>query len=222
MNPWLYALPLLAYLYGAVPFGFTAARLIKGVDIREIGSGSIGATNAARALGFKFFPIIFLLDISKGLLPTMAARLWVPAGAFDPHPLVVGTGLAAILGHVFPIYLGFKGGKGVATGTGVFLVLSPWAVLIAACVWAGVFAVWRYVSLASISAAVALPAAASFLHHRPLGEGVFAVAFAAFAGIFIIWLHHSNIRRLLAGTERKIGGGRPNRQEPREPDPPTP
>lgn len=206
---WVYALPAVAYLYGAVPFGFLAAKLIKGVDIRERGSGNIGATNAARVLGFKFFPLIFLLDVSKGFLPALAARHLVSVGAYDPHPLVVGTALAAILGHVFPIYLGFKGGKAVATSTGVFLVLAPWALLIAAGVWAVVFALWRYVSLASISGAVALPVSVWFLHPDPSGSGRFLVILTTLGGVFVIWLHRANIRRLLAGTEHKIGRARP-------------
>ncbi|MGD2175402.1 MAG: glycerol-3-phosphate 1-O-acyltransferase PlsY [Candidatus Brocadiaceae bacterium] len=207
MNPRLCGLLAIAYLYGAVPFGFLAARLIKGVDIRTTGSGNIGATNAARVLGFRFFPFILLLDLSKGLLPTLAAALLVPEGTWDPHPLAVGTGLAAILGHVFPVYLGFKGGKGVATSTGVFLVLAPWQVLIAAAVWGTMFALWRYVSLASISAAVALPAAVWLMHSDPLGEGLFLTGMATFGGLLVIYLHRANIGRLLAGTEDRIGKG---------------
>ncbi|MHC4592829.1 MAG: glycerol-3-phosphate 1-O-acyltransferase PlsY [Planctomycetota bacterium] len=206
---WLFILPVVAYLYGSVPFGFLAAKLLKGVDIRQTGSGNIGATNAARVLGFKFFPLIFLLDVSKGLVPTLAVRLLVPEGAYSPHPLVVVTGLAAILGHVFPVYLGFKGGKAVATSTGVFLVLAPWAVLIGAGVWGVVFALWRYVSLASSCAAIALPASVWLTHPDPLGSGRFLVAFATLGGLLVILRHHANIRRLLAGTEHKIGHPRP-------------
>jgi glycerol-3-phosphate acyltransferase PlsY len=205
---WLCALPVLAYLYGSVPFGFLAAKLIKGVDIRTTGSGNIGATNAARVLGFKFFPLIFLLDVSKGLLPTLAARLLVTGGSFVPAPLAVSTGLAAILGHVFPVWLGFKGGKAVATSTGVFLVLAPWSVLVAAGAWALVFALWRYVSLASMAAAMALPVSVWLIHPDPLGAGRYLTGFAALGGALVIYLHRGNIRRLLAGTEHKIGTGR--------------
>lgn len=202
---WTLALPVAAYLYGSVPYGFLAARLIKGVDIRRTGSGNIGATNAARTLGFKFFPLLVLLDLTKGFLPTLAARLLAGEGAYDPSPLVVLTGVAAILGHVFPLYLGFRGGKAVATGGGVFLVLSPWAVLIAGAVWGIVFAPWRYVSLASISAAVALPLSVWLLSDDPLGAGVLLTAFATLAGLMVIYLHKANIRRLLSGTEHGIG-----------------
>jgi glycerol-3-phosphate acyltransferase PlsY len=120
---------------------------------------------------------------------------------------VVGTGLAAILGHIFPIYLRFRGGKAVATSTGVFLVLAPWAALIAAAAWGIVFALWRYVSLASISAAVALPAAVWFLHPDPLGSGRYVMGLSAVGAALVVLLHYANIARLLAGTEQKVGGG---------------
>jgi glycerol-3-phosphate acyltransferase PlsY len=205
---WLWLLPLVAYLYGSVPFGFLAARLIKGVDIRTTGSGNIGATNAARVLGFKFFPFIFLLDMSKGFLPVLAGLLLSSQGDFSPPPLAVGAGFGAILGHVFPAYLGFKGGKAVATGTGVFLALAPWAVLIAAGLWGLVFAAWRYVSLASILAAAALPVSLWFTHGEPLGQGCYLTGFAVAAALLVIWRHRGNIGRLLAGTEHRIGSRR--------------
>lgn len=206
---WL--LPLAAYLYGSVPFGFLAALWLRGVDIRETGSGNIGATNAARVLGFRYFPLIFLLDFSKGFLWTLAAgALAASAGgaaAHDPPLFVVLTGLAAILGHVFPVYLGFKGGKAVAASAGFFVVLAPWAVLAAAAVWAVVFAAFRYVSLASISAAVALPAAVLVLREDRLGEAIYLTAVAVAGGLFVVWLHRGNVRRLLAGTEQRVGRG---------------
>jgi len=206
MAPWLYALPLAAYLYGSVPFGFLAAKWLRGVDIRKTGSGNIGATNAARALGFRFFPLIFVLDVSKGLLPTLAALALVAGrGAYAPHPLVVATGLAAILGHVFPVYLGFKGGKAVATSAGFFLAVAPWAVAIVAGLWGIVFALWRYVSLASLTAAVALPVAVCLTRPGPFGTGIYLTAMSVLAALFVICLHRANIGRLLSGTEHKIG-----------------
>jgi len=206
VNPWLYLLPVAAYLYGAVPFGFLAARWIKGVDIRQSGSGNIGATNAARALGFKFFPIIFLLDVSKGYVPTMlAAAALAGRSAYDPHPLVVCVGLAAVVGHVLPVYLRFRGGKGVATSTGVFLVMAPRQVLVAAGVWALVFAISRYVSVASVLAAAAFCAAVWLMRAAPLGAGVFLTALSTFAALFVVYRHRENIRRLLSGTEHRIG-----------------
>lgn len=207
MNPWVYVLLAAAYLYGSIPFGFLAARHFRGVDLRQFGSGNIGATNAARVLGFRFFPAIFVLDMSKGLAPTLLMTGLIPPGGYVPHPAVLAAGLAGILGHVFPIFLRFRGGKAVATGTGVFLVVAPWAVLVAAIVWGTVFAVTRYVSLASMLAATALPIATACTYAQPWGEGRFGVGFAALAAVFVIWLHRSNVRRLLARTEHKIGDG---------------
>ncbi len=201
MESWTYFVLPAAYLYGAVPYGLLAAMIIKGVDIRDTGSGNIGATNAARTLGWKSFPFIFLLDVSKGAIP-VAAALCLSGSSWDAAPplIAVLAGLAAILGHVFPIYLGFKGGKGVATSTGVFAVLSPWALLAAAAVWAGVFGAWRYVSLASICAAGTLAATAWLV-----GDGIYVPTFATVGALAIIALHHGNIRRLLRGEEDKIG-----------------
>ena len=203
---WLLLLPVVAYLCGSVPFGFLAAKIFRGVDIRETGSRNIGATNAARALGFKYFPLLVLLDLAKGFLPTLTARMLAPAGGVhDPGLLAIGTGVAAVLGHVFPLYLRFKGGKAVATGGGVFLALSPWAVLIAGAAWGLVFGLSRYVSLASMTAAVALPVSVWALTPDPLAAGLPLAAFATVAGLFVILLHRSNIRRLLSGTENRIG-----------------
>lgn len=210
MNAVLWLLPVAAYLYGSVPYGFLAAKLLKGVDIRETGSGNIGATNAARVLGFKFFPLIFLLDVSKGLLPVLAAKGLVPPASFDPAPLVIITGVAAILGHVFPVYLGFKGGKAVATSTGVFVALAWMPVVLAAAIWAVVFALWRYVSLASICAALALPVAVVLTFPGALGSGILLTSVAAVGGLFVVYLHRGNIRRLIRGEEHKIGRGRPD------------
>ena len=211
MKPLTYLLPVIAYLYGSVPFGFLMAKLVRGVDIRETGSGNIGATNAARVLGFRYFPLVFLLDFSKGFLPTLAAVHLAGNSAFSPSPLAAGTALAAVLGHVFPLYLQFKGGKAVATGTGVCVVLAHWAVLAAVGTWAAVFLITRYVSLASICAAAILAAGAWTLHAEPMEEGVWRTAFCTVAGLMVIVLHHGNIRRLLKGTEHKIGGGEESR-----------
>jgi glycerol-3-phosphate acyltransferase PlsY len=205
MTPLAYTLPAVAYLYGSVPFGWLAAKWLRGVDIRKVGSGNIGATNAARVLGFRFFPVIFVLDLSKGLLPALAEVALVGQGRYSPHPLVVATGLAAVLGHAFPVYLGFKGGKAVATSAGFFLAVAPVQLLIAAGVWGLVFAVWRYVSLASITAAVALPVALCLMRPDPFGSGIFLTGMGVLGGVLVIYLHRANIGRLLTGTEHKIG-----------------
>jgi len=205
MSRLCYLLPLIAYFYGAVPFGLLMVRKLKGMDLRQVGSGNIGATNAARSLGLKFFPLIFLLDFSKGSLPTLLAMFASARGsAFHPPPLAVCTGIAAILGHVFPVYLRFRGGKGVATSTGVFVVLAPWAVAAAFVVWVVVFGLWRYVSLASISAATVLLGCVWAQPDRFKSQ-LFLTVFVTIGVLLVIALHRANIKRLLSGTESKVG-----------------
>lgn len=210
LNPVLYLLPVAAYFYGSIPYGLLLARWVKGVDLRAVGSGNIGATNAARVLGFKFFPVVFALDFTKGFLPALAAR-WLldgAAGGFNPHPLVVVAALGGILGHVFPAYLHFKGGKAVAAGTGAFVVLTPAAVGVALLTWLVVFGIWRYVSLASICAAAALAVSSWcfwWLTPNATTAGILGPATACLGAALVIALHRSNIKRLLAGAERKVG-----------------
>jgi len=206
-----------AYLLGAVPFGLLIARA-RGTDLRSIGSGNIGATNVARALGRKWGYVCFGLDVLKGLVPMVAARVVLTAcrnGAQPVGPaflaIWLGVGIAAILGHVFPVYLKFKGGKGVSTSFGVALGLWPYftiGALVALVVWAAVALTWRYVSLASICASTAFPIA--------LGVGIAVVddwqitalwpllVAAAAIPVLVIVRHRENIARLLAGTESKI------------------
>lgn len=205
-----------AYLVGTIPFGLLLARAVRGVDIRQTGSGNIGATNAARVLGWKWFPIVFALDLLKGAGPVLAARAWLAAdGRWEPGPWVVGAGLCAILGHAFPVWLRFRGGKAVATSTGVFLILCPWVVLAGFAVWAALFAAFRYVSLASIFAALALPLAVSLgAVPAPWGRGIFLTGFCWAGAVLVIILHRANIRRLLNGDERRVGRKRPAAQPP--------
>jgi glycerol-3-phosphate acyltransferase PlsY len=200
-----------AYLLGSVPFAFLIARAY-GKDLRTIGSGNIGATNLARAVGRQWGYFCFALDVLKGLAPMAIVRAIV--GVPD-SPLLLClwllVGIAAILGHVFPVYLRFKGGKGVATSFGVALGLWPYftvCALIALAVWIAVVLIWRYVSLASITAAVVFPIAL-FLgilsvpdwHSANLWPLVVA---AIVIPILVIVRHRENIRRLAAGTESKI------------------
>jgi acyl phosphate:glycerol-3-phosphate acyltransferase len=214
MTPTIAILIVAAYLYGSIPFGFLAAQWLRGVDIRTVGSGNVGATNACRAIGFKFFPAVFLLDMSKGFLPALLMqRLMSDGAAQNPHPLVLAAGLAALVGHVLPIYLRFRGGKAVAAGTGLFLVVAPWAVLICLAVWAAVFLPWRYVSLASIAAATTLPVGVALTHGDAWDSGLSLVVFSALAGLGVVLLHRTNIRRLLAGTEHAIGRGGDRKSE---------
>jgi glycerol-3-phosphate acyltransferase PlsY len=191
----------LSYLLGSVPSAFLLARRLKGIDIRTVGSGNVGATNAMRALGRGPGLAVFAIDFGKGLL---AARL--PAGWLS-EPIAgaaLACGFAAVLGHNFPIWLGFRGGKGVATTLGVLLGSAPAVTGVAVLAWLAVFVVSRYVSLASIGAALAIPAG-QWIFRRPLAELAWGSALAA----LILVQHRSNIRRLRRGEEPR-GGHRPS------------
>ena len=221
MLPWLIAIPL-AYLAGSIPFGVLIARA-KGVDIRAHGSGNTGATNVGRVLGFRFFLLCFVLDMLKGLVPTLAAGLG--AGVVGQRDIAqtdawlwLAVMAGAVLGHMFSPFLGFKGGKGVATGLGALLGVFPILTLAAASaaiVWGLTFAIWRYVSLASIAAAIALPVATTaalwdrLTGDAPLGAVPFLSVTLLLAALVVV-RHRSNIRRLLAGEEHRVGAPRPN------------
>jgi glycerol-3-phosphate acyltransferase PlsY len=184
-----------AYLIGAIPVGVLVSRLAGGVDIRRHGSGNIGATNVLRTLGPVAAVTTLLGDIAKGYLAT-----WV-AGAAGGAPVWVGAGaIAAVVGNCWPVFLGFRGGKGVATGLGAFLRAAPWAVVPAAVLWILVVAVTRYVSLASIVGCAGLVAAA-----WALGYPRSILAAAAAVTLIIGWRHQQNIQRLFAGTESRLG-----------------
>ena len=201
--PWL-LIAVGSYLIGSIPFGYLAGRLC-GIDIRTKGSGNIGATNALRVLGKKWGYTVFLLDFLKAWLPVKLALGW--GIALMVHPASAPgalAGLCALLGHSFPIWLGFKGGKGIASSAGVMVGLFSLAVfLVCLGMWLLLFTVTRYVSIASIVAAISLPAAVGILVllHRAdwLGFTV-SVVMAALA----IWRHRSNIVRLRAGTEPRF------------------
>jgi glycerol-3-phosphate acyltransferase PlsY len=214
-----------AYLLGSIPFGLLLARA-HGKDLRSIGSGNIGATNVARALGRKWAYVCFILDVLKGLVPMLAILPLTKSLSAQTHIektivlfLWLAVGCAAILGHIFPAYLKFKGGKGVATSFGVALGLWPYytiCALIAITVWAVVVSIWRYVSLASVLASVTFPLALIFLiilksnwetaHLWPLVIAATAIP------LMVIIRHRENIKRLLSGTENKIGSIK-NRQK---------
>jgi glycerol-3-phosphate acyltransferase PlsY len=205
MNPWLLSISL-AYLLGSIPFGYILVRTFRHQDIRASGSGNIGATNVARSGARGLAIATLLLDLAKGALAVLLAFQLAHRApdvtrstAFD---LAVCAGVAAILGHVFPIWLGFKGGKGVATGLGVFLALVPLAALGAVLVFALVFAITRYVSLGSILAAALLPVFCLRLLHQP---SQIVLGGLVFIPLLIILKHHANITRLIAGTESRFG-----------------
>lgn len=185
---------LLVYLVGALPVGYAVAR-VSGVDIRQHGSGNIGATNVLRTLGRGPAAITLLLDVLKGY-----AAVWM-ATALGPEPWWGSLGaLLAVTGNCWSVFLGFRGGKGMATGLGAFLRLAPLAVLPAMLVWVVVAVTFRYVSLASLMAALCLPIGAMLFRYHP------SAALAALAvGLIIVLRHRENVARLLAGTERKVG-----------------
>jgi glycerol-3-phosphate acyltransferase PlsY len=200
-----------AYLLGAVPFAFLLARA-HGRDLRTIGSGNLGATNLARALGRKWGYFCFALDVLKGLVPMVLAGALLVVPDSPAHlALWLAVGVAAIAGHVFPIYLGFKGGKGVATSFGVALGLWPYftiCALVALLVWLAVLFVWRYVSLASLCASLAFPLA--LMIGILVAPGWDAAALwpllvaAILIPLLVILRHRDNIQRLRAGTETPI------------------
>src|SRR5271157_2943356 len=189
--------PLFAYLLGSIPFGYLIVRWQKGVDVRSTGSGSTGATNVMRNLGIAGFVATFILDVGKGPVAVLLASRLTSG---DPR-WIAASSVAAILGHCFPVWLKFRGGKGVATGVGVFLALAPLQVALALVIFAIVVAIWRYISLGSIVATAAFPLLVYFMKHPPLP----IVLGAAVSALIIIAMHHANIRRLLSGTENKVG-----------------
>ena len=198
-------LVLLCYLIGSIPFGYLLVKHVftRGEDIRDIGSGGTGATNVARRAGRTAGVITYLLDFLKGALAVAVMHAavgddltWIGAGA-----------VAAIIGHGFPIFLGFRGGKGVATSAGVFFVLAPYSVIAALVIWAVVVYFSRYVSLGSIIAAASVPVLTFLIYAiilaRAQARALVVIAVACFA--FITFKHRENIARLIHGTENRIG-----------------
>jgi acyl phosphate:glycerol-3-phosphate acyltransferase len=197
-----------AYLLGSIPVGYLLVRIFRRQDIRAVGSGNIGATNVLRSEGKALGAATFILDVFKGALAVLLASMI--AGSVLPsvpqRNVEALAALFAVLGHMFPIWLHFRGGKGVATGFGVFLVAAPWAALSSITLFAIVFALTRYVSLGSILGAASFPVFAWFMVNgeRPL----FFIAVQATVALLIIVKHHPNIRRLLAGNEHRFGAAK--------------
>jgi acyl-phosphate glycerol 3-phosphate acyltransferase len=189
-----------AYLLGSISFAVVLVRLVRGVDVRREGSGNAGATNVLRTSGKALAILTMLLDVGKGALAVLVMR------SITYDPLWLGAAAcAAVLGHVFPIWFGFRGGKGVATAIGGFFVLCPFAVLAVVAAFVAVVAATRFVSLGSITAACLLPLAMRLLFHAPDPE----VAAASAVTILLIVSHRANIRRILEGTERRLGRREP-------------
>ncbi len=210
MNSLLLALvPVLAaYAIGSIPFGLLVARLAKGVDIRTVGSGNIGATNVARSIGKSWGILVLVLDAIKGLVPTLLfPLLTMPPGEPGIKHIHVLCGLATILGHMFPCWLRFRGGKGVATALGVVVVLVPFASLVATGVFALTFVIWRIVSLSSMLAAVSFAAFTMWkLWPTPFAPYTWSTAvFSLVIPLLIILRHRTNLTRLLKGEEPRFG-----------------
>jgi glycerol-3-phosphate acyltransferase PlsY len=205
--PLLFLVAVASYLLGAIPFGYLVARW-RGHDIRREGSGNIGATNVARVLGLRWGLLVFALDFGKGALPVALARLLPPPGDSEllPDTLPVLAGIAAFVGHLVPIYLRFRGGKGVATGCGVIAVLLPVYALIILLAWGLVLALTRYVAVASIAAAMLLFVLRLSFTPEPLSnDHVVVTTFCAAGALLVLVRHHSNLRRLRQGTEPRLG-----------------
>ncbi len=197
---------LASYLVGAIPFGLLLGRLA-GADVRLAGSGNIGATNVGRVLGKKMGILTLVCDVGKGFLPVWGVALLLPETTAAPTAIastlavkdliVVLCGLATVLGHMFPVYLAFKGGKGVATALGVFLALSPWSILISLVIFVATVAVSGYVSVGSLAASALIP-----LWLWIFGASVQALVVAGVIVVLIWFKHSSNIGRLLRGEEK--------------------
>lgn len=199
-------LALLAYLLGSLPFGYLIARAFGKRDIRNEGSGNIGATNVARTLGPRAGLLTLLLDAAKGLL-----AVWL-AGRVTHHSTIwmVIAAVAAVLGHVYPVWLGGKGGRGVATAAGAFVLICWPAVAVAVAIWLAVLLAWRYVSLASIAAAAALPLLTYLLYAREFAPPRSVSIGTTLASVLVIWRHKDNLARLADGSETRFrfsGGG---------------
>jgi len=214
-------LAVAAYLIGGIPFGLLAG-WTRGIDVRRAGSGNIGATNVSRLLGRGYGVAVFVLDVLKGLLPTLAAgrALAGPVGEAEVSEPVrylcwLHIGAACVLGHNYPLYLGFRGGKGVSTSLGVALGIYPlltWAGVLAFAVWGVVLAISRYVSLASVAAGLAFPVGfavvARWQGRSVVGELWPLLVFSVLLAVMVVIRHRANLARLRAGTEARIGSSR--------------
>ncbi len=198
---------ILSYLIGSIPTSVWVSRLARGIDLRNYGSGNAGFTNAYRVLGLKYALLVLVVDIFKGT----ASVLWLwrfphYSGLLPPELLPILAGLFAILGHIFPIFAGFKGGKGINTTFGVFLGLAPLPTLFALSIFLGFLSFTRYVSLSSLSASFSLPLILALKHFIfDLKTNPYLFILSLVVLLIVLITHRSNIRRLLAGKERKIG-----------------
>ena len=196
-----------SYLLGSLPFGIIVSKLWKGIDIREHGSKNPGATNVYRVIGLIPALMVLILDVGKGLVATLLfSRISIGQPFLNPVSLMILAGIAVILGHVFPVFVGFKGGKGVATGLGVLISLAPIETVVALLLFLIIVALTRYVSLGSLSSASFILLALIFkkyYFHKPVSLELLVTVLVLV--IFIFYTHRTNIKRLLSGTESKFG-----------------
>jgi acyl phosphate:glycerol-3-phosphate acyltransferase len=211
MNAWqTISVAVLAYLVGSVSFAWLFAKKLKGVDLRAFGSGNLGATNAGRLLGRTMAVVIYVLDFAKGFVPVYLLRLpWGDPAAPGGVPVAVLAGLAALLGHCFPIWHGFRGGKGVATASGVIVALTPVVALMAFGAFGAVVLAARRISAASMAAAVSLPVAYAIFREKTTAASDWVLGLYAAIAVLVIARHHQNLRRLLRGEEPRIGTKKP-------------
>lgn len=198
---------VLAYLAGSFPTAYLVGRA-RGVDLGAVGSGNYGATNVFRSLGAGPASVALVVDVGKGFLPVLLVPRLLPVPGLDPMTHAVLVGLAAVLGHVFSLFLRFRGGKGVGTAAGVYLAVAPWAAVLAAIAWGAILLWRRIVSLASLSAAVVLSAAVWALNAGRLERAWPLVAVTTILAVFVFWTHRDNIGRLRRGEETRIWAGR--------------
>ncbi|HHT63372.1 MAG: glycerol-3-phosphate 1-O-acyltransferase PlsY [Bacillota bacterium] len=185
---------LTAYLLGAIPWAYLIGRITKGIDIRDYGSGNVGFTNALRTIGKVPAFLVLIGDVGKGIVAVLIAK------HFGSPLTATLAGLAVVIGHNYPIFLGFRGGKGAAAGFGALITLLPLEGFLAIIVWIITVFLTRYVSLGTILGALTVPIATLYFHHE-----IHYILFSFLGAIFVIYKHHSNISRLLKGCERKIG-----------------
>jgi glycerol-3-phosphate acyltransferase PlsY len=204
-----YLLVLLAYLIGSIPFSYLVARFIKGVDLRAIGSGNLGATNVSRGLGLGWGLLVLALDAAKGFLPVFLFP-GLSDGTWNRDLVMIMVAAGVVIGHIFPVYLGFRGGKGAASGLGTCLAMIPKATIIILVVFLITVLLTRFVSLGSIMAALSMPFAFMGTDwSRAMGDGTPILCGTVLLAALVVFRHRSNIVRLVHGKEERFGGRRP-------------
>jgi acyl phosphate:glycerol-3-phosphate acyltransferase len=196
----LWLIPVIAYALGSIPFGLLIVKATSGSDVRKSGSGNIGAANVSRVGGLGAGALTLLLDAAKGYLAVWLAARWSGGSV---RWLTIAA-VCTVLGHMFPVWLGFRGGKGVATSLGAFIPICGKAVIAAAVLWLVVVAFWRYVSLGSIAAAAAMPILIYLLYAPGHVPASILSAGTMFIALMVIWKHRGNVQRLINGTENRI------------------